>query len=71
MATGKLNHPNIVAAHTFGDAAGVHYYAMEHCEGQSLDRYLKKGDRPIPWPVTRTVPHCSSTSIIWPARRRR
>jgi serine/threonine protein kinase len=35
-AAGTLNHPNIVAVHSVGCDRGVHYYAMELVEGQSL-----------------------------------
>jgi serine/threonine protein kinase len=35
-AAGTLNHPNIVAVHAVGTERGVHYYAMQLIEGQSL-----------------------------------
>ncbi|HYG77272.1 MAG TPA: protein kinase, partial [Planctomycetota bacterium] len=41
-AAGKLNHANIVAAYSFGDDAGVHYFSMEYCEGEPLDARLKR-----------------------------
>ena len=42
IATGKLNHENIVAAYTFAEDGGVFYYAMEYCSGQPLDELLER-----------------------------
>jgi hypothetical protein len=35
-AAATLDHPNIVAVHSVGEERGVHYYAMQLVEGQSL-----------------------------------
>lgn len=35
-AVGTLNHPNIVAVHSVGTERGVHFYAMQLVEGESL-----------------------------------
>ena len=48
-AAGTLDHPNIVAIHSVGSERGVHYYAMQLIEGQSLaelitDLRAKSGD---------------------------
>ncbi|MGD0090836.1 MAG: SUMF1/EgtB/PvdO family nonheme iron enzyme, partial [Planctomycetota bacterium] len=48
QATGKLNHPNIVVAYNVGEDAGTHYYAMEYCDGETLDRVLKSRQS-LPW----------------------
>ncbi len=40
--TGKLSHPNIVAAYNIGEDQGHHYYTMEYCEGATLDATLRK-----------------------------
>ncbi|MCY3018188.1 MAG: serine/threonine-protein kinase [Planctomycetota bacterium] len=48
QATGRLNHVNIVMAYNVGEDAGTHYYAMEYCEGETLDQILKR-DKVIPW----------------------
>ena len=45
---GTLSHPNIVRAHEVGEELGFHYYAMEYCEGETLDRVLKR-DGALPW----------------------
>lgn len=45
-----LHHTNIVPIHAIGREAGIHYYAMQFIEGQSLARILdnEKKDAPIP-----------------------
>jgi serine/threonine protein kinase/tetratricopeptide (TPR) repeat protein len=48
-AAGTLDHPNIVAIHSVGCERGVHYYAMQLIEGQSLAEVveqLRAGDCP-------------------------
>jgi serine/threonine protein kinase/Tfp pilus assembly protein PilF len=39
-AAGSLDHPNIVAIHSVGVERGVHYYAMQLIEGQSLAQVI-------------------------------
>jgi len=71
QATGKLNHINIVMAYNVGEDAGTHYYAMEYCEGDTLDRILKR-DKVIPWDaavgavlqVARGLKHAHDHGII-------
>jgi serine/threonine protein kinase len=41
-AVGKLQHPNIVAAHDAGEVEGVHYLTMEFVEGLNLSMLLKQ-----------------------------
>jgi serine/threonine-protein kinase len=41
-AAGALNHINIVCAHNVGEEQGFHYLAMEYCEGETLDKILKR-----------------------------
>jgi len=47
-STGKLSHPNIVAAYSFGEDGGHHYFVMEYMAGAPLDSRLKNGGR-VPW----------------------
>jgi len=54
IATGKLNHVNIVCAYTVGEQDGLHYYAMEYCDGAPLDAVLKKVPF-IPWDLATGV----------------
>ena len=49
-AAATLDHPNIVAIHSVGTDRGVHYYAMQLIEGQSLAQLVQQlrketGDR--------------------------
>jgi tetratricopeptide (TPR) repeat protein/predicted Ser/Thr protein kinase len=37
---GQLNHPNIVAIHDSGQAAGCHYFVMDYISGQPLDVWM-------------------------------
>jgi hypothetical protein len=41
-AAGTLDHPNIVAIHSVGCERGVHYYAMQLIEGQSLAQVVEQ-----------------------------
>jgi serine/threonine protein kinase len=41
-AAGTLDHPNIVAIHSVGVERGVHYYAMQLIEGQSLAEVVEQ-----------------------------
>ena len=71
QATGKLNHVNIVGAYMVGEHLGRHYYAMEYCDGESLDRILKR-EKLIPWDagagiviqVARGLKHAHDHGII-------
>jgi serine/threonine protein kinase/predicted negative regulator of RcsB-dependent stress response len=39
-AAATLDHPNIVAVHSVGEERGVHYFAMQLVEGQSLAQVI-------------------------------
>jgi serine/threonine protein kinase len=41
-AAAQLHHTNIVPVYEVGEYAGVHYYAMQYIQGQSLDRVLEE-----------------------------
>ena len=41
-AAADLHHPHIVAVHGFGCDRGVHYYAMQLVDGQSLADVIRK-----------------------------
>lgn len=57
-AAATLHHEHIVPVYSVGCDRGVHYYAMQLVEGQSLDRVVDSllGNREIPAAVTSTVP---------------
>ena len=40
QAAASLKHPNIVGVHSVGCERGVHYYAMEYIEGQTLAQVI-------------------------------
>lgn len=48
LAAAHLNHPNIVPVYAVGSDRGVHYYAMQFIDGQSLATYLAEMRRITP-----------------------
>jgi serine/threonine protein kinase len=42
----RLNHPNIVTVHDFGDVDGLYHFTMEYVDGQNLRNLLQKGPLP-------------------------
>lgn len=44
---GQLQHPNIVAIHDSGQAAGHFFYSMDYIAGPSLQEYMTKGERSV------------------------
>ena len=42
-ALAKLNHPNIVAVHDFGQADGLYYFVMELVDGTNLRQAMQTG----------------------------
>jgi len=42
-ALAKLNHPNIVAVHDFGQSGGFHYFIMEYVDGPNLRQIERAG----------------------------
>jgi len=45
---GKLNHPNIVQVHDFGEVDGVFFFSMEFVEGETLhDVLAREGKVPV------------------------
>ena len=49
---GRLRHAHIVGALDSGEDQGYHFYAMEYCEGEPLDKALKRETR---FPVFRSL----------------
>jgi serine/threonine-protein kinase len=47
-ALSKLDHPNIVRLYESGFENGLHFYAMEYVEGESLEQLLSREKR-LPW----------------------
>jgi tRNA A-37 threonylcarbamoyl transferase component Bud32 len=42
----RLNHPNIVTVHDFGDAGGLYHFTMEYVDGRNLRDLLQGGPLP-------------------------
>lgn len=56
-AAAHLQHENIVSVHAVGCERGVHYFAMQYVEGQSLASLLTQlRQSPVPSPMDSTVP---------------
>jgi eukaryotic-like serine/threonine-protein kinase len=56
----RLRHPNVVGAFASGEDAGFHFYVMEYCEGETLDRLLRRGE---------TLPIFKAAEIVAQAAR--
>jgi tRNA A-37 threonylcarbamoyl transferase component Bud32 len=56
LALARLNHPNIVTIHDFGQAGGMYYLLMEYVEGVNLSQLLH-GGRLAPKEALAIVPH--------------
>jgi serine/threonine-protein kinase len=54
-AARRLEHPNIVRAFEAGEEFGYPFYAMEYCEGETLDRILKRQGLVAPSLAARVV----------------
>jgi serine/threonine protein kinase len=57
-ALARLNHPNIVTVHDFGEADGLFYLMMEYVDGLSLRELLRT--RKL-WPLSRKSARRSSS----------
>ncbi len=42
VAAAKIGHPNIVPVYFFGQEGGLHFFAMQYIEGESLDQRLRR-----------------------------
>src|SRR5688572_21843846 len=46
-ATARLNHPNIVTLHQFGNWNGLLYLVLERLRGETLNARMERGDIPF------------------------
>ncbi|HET6883957.1 MAG TPA: protein kinase, partial [Pirellulales bacterium] len=46
-ALARLNHPNIVGIHDFGQAGGLYYFVMEYVDGDSLRQLVAKKESSV------------------------
>ncbi len=44
-SAGRLSHPNVIHVHDVSESDGVHYFTMEHVDGTTVKRLLKKKGR--------------------------
>jgi eukaryotic-like serine/threonine-protein kinase len=45
-AASALHHPNVAHIYEIGESDGIHFIAMEHVEGETLNNHMK--DKPLP-----------------------
>ncbi|HSY24324.1 MAG TPA: protein kinase [Polyangiaceae bacterium] len=50
-AMARVNHPNVLQIHTFGEQGGAPYFVMEYVDGQTLEGWLSKLGKPPPLDV--------------------
>ncbi len=60
---GQLKHPNIVAIHDSGEAAGHFYFVMDYISGQPLDVYMASGQRSIEETLRLFVRFCEAVNV--------
>jgi len=46
-AMARVNHPNVLCIHAFGEHDGLPYFVMEHVVGHSLDAWLASRKEPL------------------------
>jgi hypothetical protein len=54
-ALGRLNHANIVRAFSVAEDQGWHFFVMEYCEGETLDKRLQRDG---------FLPHAEAAAIV-------
>ncbi len=68
QAAAQAQHPNIVPVFGVGEADGVHYYAMQLIEGESLACYVRRGSQAADQAAPSTL--LNNTQTAWgPATR--
>jgi serine/threonine protein kinase len=45
QASGRLNHPGVVAVYEYGEESGMSFIVLEYVEGKELKELLKKGQK--------------------------
>lgn len=63
QAAAQAQHPNIVPVFGVGEAEGVHYYAMQLIEGESLACYIRRGSQAPHQPAPSTL--LNNTQTAW------
>ncbi|BBO33055.1 serine/threonine-protein kinase [Lacipirellula parvula] len=65
QAAAQAQHPNIVPVFAVGEAEGVHYYAMQLIEGESLACFVRRGSNAPDQPAPSTL--LNNTQTAWEA----
>lgn len=60
-AAATLDHPNIVRVHSVGEERGVHYYAMQLVNGQSIAEFIASRRQPSGRPALESGLHHAQT----------
>ncbi|MFW5698440.1 MAG: serine/threonine-protein kinase [Planctomycetota bacterium] len=50
----QLDHPHLIAVHTWGEDDGRHYMAMEYVAGSTLEALSRRRDR-LTWPMAASI----------------
>jgi serine/threonine-protein kinase len=54
-AMARVNHPNVLCIHAFGEHETLPYFVTEHVEGQTLEDWLAARKEPAPLPVALSI----------------
>src|SRR5579884_3498292 len=68
-AAASLHHTNIVPVHAVGSAGGVHFYAMQYIEGQTLAALIRRLRREAGLEVPAELPPTVAACEVVAARR--
>lgn len=63
QAAAQAQHPHIVPVYGVGEADGVHFYAMQLIEGESLACYVRRGSQAADQPAPSTL--MNDTQTAW------
>ena len=66
VAAAGLNHPNLVQVYAAGQTAGIHWFAMEFVDGESVDSRLKRLGKLDPAEAVAICTHvCAGLEYGW------
>ncbi len=68
VAAAALNHPNLVQVYAAGESGGVHWFAMEFVEGESVQNRLQRQGRLDPGEALAICMHVAEGLDYWPLR---
>jgi len=62
LAAAMLHHPNLISVFDAGEADGMHYYAMEFVEGETLQQLLTR-DKALPETSVLQIASCVASAL--------